>query len=129
MDDTLLTGVATGVATGAMLSYVLLSLVVMVFNIIIMWKIFTKAGHEGWKSIVPIYNLIVLAQIAGMNPLLLLCLLIPCVGAFVVIYMYYKLGCKFGSKTYGILCAIPCTTWIALIMIAFSNNIEYNFED
>jgi hypothetical protein len=30
-----------------------------------MWKIFTKAGQPGWASLIPLYNFIVLLNIAG----------------------------------------------------------------
>jgi hypothetical protein len=30
-----------------------------------MWKVFEKAGKPGWAAIIPIYNLIVLAEIVG----------------------------------------------------------------
>ena len=33
-----------------------IGLAVCVLMIIAMWKIFTKAGEKGWKSIIPIYN-------------------------------------------------------------------------
>lgn len=29
------------------------------------WKMFTKAGEDGWKSIIPVYNTWVLAEISG----------------------------------------------------------------
>lgn len=29
-----------------------------------LWRIFTKAGVEGWKAIIPIYNIFILAKIA-----------------------------------------------------------------
>ena len=29
------------------------------------WKIFTKAGEEGWKAIIPIWNTLVLLKIIG----------------------------------------------------------------
>ena len=29
------------------------------------WKTFTKAGKPGWAAIIPIYNVVVLLQIAG----------------------------------------------------------------
>lgn len=38
-----------------------------VFLIIAGWKIFTKAGEKGWKSIIPIYNVYVLLKISGMK--------------------------------------------------------------
>jgi hypothetical protein len=29
------------------------------------WMVFTKAGEAGWKSIIPIYNIIVILKIVG----------------------------------------------------------------
>ncbi len=45
--------------------YMLFIFVVAVFFIVCMWKIFEKAGVEGWKSIIPIYNTWKLNEIAG----------------------------------------------------------------
>ena len=47
-----------------MIFIIALSIVVIISN----WKIFTKAHEEGWKSIIPIYNQIVLCQITGTSP-------------------------------------------------------------
>lgn len=64
LDDAELAGAATGLALfGGVFMIVWLALVVVM--IASMWKIFTKAGVEGWKAIVPIYNGWVLAEIAG----------------------------------------------------------------
>ncbi len=43
----------------------LFSLIVGIVGIIAMWRLFTKAGQPGWASLIPIYNTIVLLQIAG----------------------------------------------------------------
>ena len=53
---------------GIMLVVVLISLAVAIVSIIGMWKMFTKAGEEGWKSIIPIYNMITLCKIVGVSP-------------------------------------------------------------
>ena len=29
-----------------------------------MWKVFTKAGEEGWKAIIPIYNMYIMYKIS-----------------------------------------------------------------
>ena len=63
---------ALGAALGTMLSFIIVfSLIVCVLSIIAMWRIFTKAGKPGWASIIPVYNMVVLFQIVGMNPWLL----------------------------------------------------------
>ena len=35
---------------------IVVGLIVSIIMIIARWKIFTKAGEEGWKAIIPIYN-------------------------------------------------------------------------
>lgn len=43
----------------------LIYLAIVVLVIIGFWKVFVKAGKPGWAAIVPIYNLIILLEIAG----------------------------------------------------------------
>ncbi len=53
-------------AVMAMMGVILLiAIPVIIFMIVCMWKIFEKAGVEGWKAIVPGYNGWVMAEIAG----------------------------------------------------------------
>lgn len=45
------------------------SLIILAFYVLIIvaqWKIFTKAGQEGWKALIPIYNVVVLYKIIGL---------------------------------------------------------------
>lgn len=53
---------------GMMIFVSLISIAIAVVSIIGMWKMFTKAGEEGWKSIIPVYNAITLCKIVGVNP-------------------------------------------------------------
>lgn len=46
-------------------TFLLIGIVVYVVMVISLWKIFEKAGVEGWKAIIPIYNNWVMAEIAG----------------------------------------------------------------
>ena len=43
----------------------LISLAISIFSIVCLWFVFEKAGEEGWKSLIPIYNGYVLAKIAN----------------------------------------------------------------
>lgn len=46
-----------GMAVGSILGFIAACVVIMwVFQIIAYWKMFTKAGEPGWKSIIPIYS-------------------------------------------------------------------------
>lgn len=38
-----------------------------ILYVIANWRIFTKAGEAGWKSIIPIYNVYVLCKIIGVS--------------------------------------------------------------
>lgn len=50
-------GAAIGGFIGAFIGAILTVLIIMwIFQIIAFWKIFTKAGEPGWKSIIPIYG-------------------------------------------------------------------------
>ena len=41
----------------------IISLILTTLMIISLWKIFKKAGKNGWEAIIPIYNFIVLLEI------------------------------------------------------------------
>jgi hypothetical protein len=63
------------------------------------WMIFTKAGEAGWKSIIPIYNIIVILKIVGREWWWLLLMLIPIVNIFVWIIVSLDLAKSFGRGT------------------------------
>jgi len=71
MNDTqyleeLLGGLAGGLLVVAFF-ILLISLAVLVVYIIGLWKLFKKAGKNGWEAIIPFYNIYVLIEIAGLN--------------------------------------------------------------
>ncbi len=60
--------IAAGGIIGGMIATVgIFILAFYVLLIIAWWKIFTKAGEAGWKSIIPIYNVYVFCKIIGIN--------------------------------------------------------------
>ena len=70
---------------------------VVVFYLAAMWKVFTKAGQPGWAAIIPIYNLVVLAQIAGKPVWWVLLMLIPIVNIVVAIMIWHSVSTNFGK--------------------------------
>ena len=42
-------------------------LILTILTFIAIWKIFTKAGEPGWKTLIPIYNVYTLCKIIGVN--------------------------------------------------------------
>jgi Family of unknown function (DUF5684) len=86
--------IAAGAAGGT--ASWLISLVVLVIAIVAYWRVFTKAGEAGWKSIIPIYNVIVLLKIVGRPWWWLLLMLIPLVNIVVFIVVMNDLSKSFG---------------------------------
>lgn len=75
----------------------IICLAVTVFYLASVWKVYEKAGKPGWAAIIPIYNLVVLLQIAGKPVWWILLLLIPLVNIVVGIMMYVAFARNFGK--------------------------------
>ncbi len=85
----------------------ILPLIVMlafsVFIIVSLWKVFEKAGHPGWAALVPIYNVIVLLNIAQKPVWWVVLFFIPLVGVVVAILVAISVANSFGkSSGFGI---------------------------
>lgn len=63
------------------------------------WMIFTKAGEAGWKSIIPIYNFIIILKIVGRDWWWVILLLIPIVNLIILIIVSLELAKSFGRGT------------------------------
>lgn len=89
----------------------LVGLVLLVIVLVSMWKLFTKAGKPGWAALVPIYNLIVFAEVVGRPawmPLTVVVVssllsLIPFVGLLIILaasaFLANDLSKSFGKST------------------------------
>ena len=71
-----------GMLAGMGVAAVIVSLVIAVLTIIAMWKIFTKAGEAGWKSIIPVYNVYILFKIAWETKMFWIFLIVSFCGGF-----------------------------------------------
>lgn len=60
-------------------------LIIAIVSIIGMWKVFTKMGIPGWKSIIPIYSIWVLYEGVGMMGWLSLIMLVPGLNIIVLL--------------------------------------------
>lgn len=85
----------------------LLMMIFMVFEIACVWIIYQKAGVPGWKSIIPIYNILVLFKLANIPMWMFLLLFIPLVNLYPLYLIYTSLVERLGKKKiYGILLII-----------------------
>lgn len=125
MYDTTMYETANQTGVTALLStYMILILVIAVIMIVANWKVFTKAGKPGWASIIPLYNMYVMFEIAGMNGWMFLLTFVPIANIIIQIMLYLNLAKKFGKST-GFAIGLILLNPIFLLMLAFGNA-EYN---
>lgn len=72
-------------------------LAVIVIVIAGIWKAFEKAGKPGWAAIVPIYNVIVMLEIAKKPLWWIVLMLIPIVNIVIAIILNIEIAQKFGK--------------------------------
>ena len=85
-----LTGAQAGGLAAFMGVWFFLYIAIIVIAIVAYWKIFTKAGEEGWKCLIPIYNIIILLKIVGRPWWWLLLLLVPFVNIIIMVIVYER---------------------------------------
>ena len=96
-------------------------LVVIIFYIYCMWKLYEKAGRPGWESIVPIYGAyIMVTKIAKLEWWYLLLFFVPLVNIYAIFKVYIALAKNFGKSTmYGI--ALIFLSFILFPMLALGD--------
>ena len=128
---------AFGMLLGLSAVLVVFLLTILLIYLISFWKIFVKAGKPGWYSIIPVYNMIVLAEIAkqpwwyGLMSFLGALAFIPVIGwalAIVGIIFFvlieYKLVLAFGQGP-GFFAGLILLPIVFLPILAFSKDIQY----
>lgn len=94
---------------------------VMLLLIVSLWKIFTKAGREGWESIVPIYNVYIMILLARLPGWMVILCFIPFVNIFFSVYIIYKFSLAFG-KGVGYTLGMIFLPFIFYPMLAFGDS-------
>lgn len=74
----------------------LLSLLIAVFILVAMWRVFAKAGQPGWGCLIPFYNVYLMLKIAGKPGWWLIFFFIPIVNIVVQIVMTIGIAKNFG---------------------------------
>lgn len=131
---TLTTGESTGLALFSGV-FVLIWLAIAIVGIVALWKVFEKAGVEGWKAIIPVYNTYILAEISGKPGWwgLLISLVgfvawVPLIGwvasiAAIVLYVLIalELAKKFGKDTTFAVLGLIIFSLIGLLILGFGD--------
>ncbi len=81
-----------------MTTLLLIYIAVFVFLIAAMWKIYEKAGEEGWKCLIPFYNYVVLLKFVGKPWWWLLMYLVPLVNIVFAVWTINMLSKSFGKN-------------------------------
>ena len=67
------------------------AITIWLIHIAALWRIFTKAGYTGWKSLIPVYSLYLLFKIAGKPSSFTVVFILAIVNTFLnIISMYFK---------------------------------------
>ena len=85
-----------------------------------LWKIFEKAGYAGWKSIVPVYNMIVWLRVLERPMWWLIFIAIPYLSIFMFFLMVWKTIRRFGKTSYLVLIPATCFPCIYFPYLGFS---------
>lgn len=105
----------------------MISLILYVLTVIGLWKIFEKLGEAGWKSLIPIYNLIVLLQLLKWDLWKIVLFIIPLVNLFFTFMLWWDLSKKFG-KGAGFAIGILFLPFIFIPILGFGAGSVVNDE-
>jgi hypothetical protein len=119
------TNTNSSLSGGVIAAIVIASLILAIFFIIVMWRVFKKAGRPGWAAIIPIYNTWVLFEISGKPGWWVLLSFIPFVGSLVLLVLYIiamlELAKRFSKSTVFAVFGLIIFSFIGFIMLAFGD--------
>jgi hypothetical protein len=75
---------------------VVIYLIVVIFELAALWKVYAKAGQPGWGAIIPIYNAYLLCKIANRPGWWVILLIIPIVNIVIAIIVWHEVSKAFG---------------------------------
>lgn len=111
----------TGAIAAMGLFFWILSMVLSILMIVSLWKIFKKAGKPGWASIIPIYNIYIMCEIAEKEWWYVLLSCVPFVNIYAMIVLYNGMAKRFG-KSGGFVAGMILLPVIFFPMLAFGKD-------
>lgn len=115
-------------ASSIVKTFLIVSGIILVYKIIVRWKIFKKAGRHGWAAIVPVYNEITYLKVSNLSAWWILILIIPVIGwaiyGIIKIISNFTLADAYGK---GILFGFGLLIFEIIFesILAFNKNIKY----
>ena len=111
----------TGALAAMGLFFWVLSMTLSILMIISLWKIFKKAGKPGWASIIPIYNIYIMCEIAEKEWWYVLLSCVPFANIYAMIVLYNGMAKRFG-KSGGFVAGMILLPVIFFPMLAFGKD-------
>jgi hypothetical protein len=106
--------------TSLMILWIFFCVAVVIIVVAGRWKVYEKAGQEGWKCIIPIYNTYILLKIVGKPGWWLLLFLIPGVNIVFAIWMLNMLSKSF-DKDEGFTVGLFFLSFIFIPILGFGD--------
>jgi hypothetical protein len=91
------TDIDPAASTGIGVFGTIIYLAFVVFAVVVMWKVFAKAGQPGWAAIIPIYNIYVWLKVAGRPGWWLILMLIPIVNIILSVIVSIDIAKSFAK--------------------------------
>ena len=111
----------TGAIAAMGLFFWILSMALSILMIISLWKIFKKAGKPGWASIIPIYNIYIMCEIAEKEWWYVLLSFVPFANIYAMIVLYNGMAKRFG-KSGGFVAGMILLPVVFFPMLAFGKD-------
>ena len=111
----------TGALAAMGLFFWILSMALSILMIVSLWKIFKKAGKPGWASIIPIYNIYIMCEIAEKEWWYVLLSCVPFANIYAMIVLYNGMAKRFG-KSGGFVVGMILLPVIFFPMLAFGKD-------
>jgi ABC-type sulfate transport system permease subunit len=105
---------SSGAPVAAMAGSMILAFgIVMLLLVVSLWKVFAKAGQPGWAAIVPLYNIIVMLEVAKKPLWWFVLYIIPFANVVAVVMVTHAISKNFGKGvgfTVGLI-VLPFVFW------------------
>lgn len=109
-----------GESCGYPMGVLIFELIFVALIVVGLWKLFAKAGKPGWAALIPIYNTIVMIQMAGKPVWWILLLFIPVVSLVISVLIAIGLAKNFGRGA-GTAVGLIFLPLIFILILAFGS--------
>lgn len=101
----------------------IISLVILLFNIICWYKIFKKAGEDGWKAIIPVYSDFICFRLFLSTKLFIIKLLAILFDFILIIFLFFKVSIDTILATNN--ASIDSSQMVRVVLEMFSKNMIF----